>query len=289
MPRVRQILFVAPAPVVWAQHLGLLQSAELEVETTQTTSSDQMGQGLADGTFDVGIGVMDNVFAWNAERHAGLKMLAQLERSQPMALCAAASCKTLEDAARGAIAVDAVTNGFVLVLYRALARAGIDRAACRFESVGGVRHRYEALIAGKAAATILVPPFIDMAVAAGCHVLWRGSDLAPTYPGVVATARARWIDVNRPAALAYVRALARANAWAGEPAHRDEVVAALVGSRYSEAAARGLVDARMARLEPSRAGWEEVIALRREAGLFAGAAPAFESAADLALLREATA
>ena len=288
MPRVRQILFVAPAPVVWAQHLGLLQSAELEVETTQTTSSDQMGQGLADGTFDVGIGVMDNVFAWNAERHAGLKMLAQLERSQPMALCAAPSCKTLEDAARGAIAVDAVTNGFVLVLYRALARAGIDRAASRFDPVGGVRQRYEALVAGSATATILVPPFTDMAVATGCRVLWRGEDLAPTYPGVVAAAPAKWIEANRPAALAYVRALEKANAWAGDPAHRDDAVAALVAARYSEGAANGLVDARLPRLEPSRAGWDEVVALRRESGLLAGAAPAFESVVDLALRREAT-
>ena len=284
MSRVRQILFVAPAPVVWAQHLGLLQADGLEVETTQTTSSDQMGQGLADGSFDVGIGVMDNVFAWNADRRAGLKMLAQLERSQPMAFCAGPSCATLQEAALGAIAVDATTNGFVLVLYRALAQAGIDRAACRFDSVGGVRQRYEALLAGTAAATILVPPFIDMAVAAGCRVLWRGADLAPTYPGVVATAPEKWIAANRPAALAYVRALARANAWAGDPAHRDDAVTALVESRYSETAARGLVAARMPRLEPSRAGWDEVIALRRESGLLAGAAPAFESVVDLGLV-----
>src|SRR5215217_6012460 len=96
MPRVRQILFVAPAPVVWAQHLGLSQSDGLEVETIQTTSSDQIGQGLADGAYDVGIGVMDNVLAWNSERRAGLKMLLQLERSQPMAFCAAPGCTTLE-------------------------------------------------------------------------------------------------------------------------------------------------------------------------------------------------
>lgn len=287
MPRVRQILFVAPAPVVWAQHLGLLQADGLEVETTLTASSDQMGQGLADGSFEVGIGVMDNVLAWNADRKAGLRMLVQLERSQPMAFCAGPACATLEEAARGAIAVDSTSNGFVLVLYRALRKAGIDREACRLVPVGGVRQRYEALLAGSAAATILVPPFIDMAVAAGCHVLWRGTDLAPTYPGVVAAAPARWIEANRPTALAYVRALGRANAWAADPVHRDDAVAALVRSRYSETAAQSLVESRMPRLEPSRAGWEEVVALRRESGLLDGVAPAFESVIDLDLLREA--
>ena len=47
MIRVRQILFVAPAPLVWAAHLGAFASNGLDVETTQTLSSDQIGQGLA--------------------------------------------------------------------------------------------------------------------------------------------------------------------------------------------------------------------------------------------------
>jgi ABC-type nitrate/sulfonate/bicarbonate transport system substrate-binding protein len=230
---------------------------------------------------------MDNVFAWNAERRAGLKMLAQLERSQPMAFCAAPDCETLAAAAEGAIAVDSTTNGFVLVLYRALERAGIARAACRFESVGGVRQRYEALVAGTVAATILVPPFIEMAVAGGCRVLWRGDDLAPTYPGVVAAAPSRWIEANRPTVVAYVRALRMANAWASDPAHREAAVEALVAARYSQAAAQRLVADAVPRLEPSRAGWSEVIALRRESGLLDGTAPEFAAVTSLDLLRDA--
>src|SRR5690349_10391148 len=99
MPRVRQILFVAPAPMVWARHLGAFEDEGLTVETTQTLSSDQIGQGLADGTWDVGIGVVDNVLAWNAERGAGLQILAQLERSQAMAFCARPGCGSLAEAA----------------------------------------------------------------------------------------------------------------------------------------------------------------------------------------------
>src|SRR5215204_4091498 len=127
---VRQILFVAPAPIVWAEHLGLFASEGLKVETTQTTASDQIGQGLAAGSWDVGIGVVDNVVAWNAAFAAGLRILAQLERAQPMAFCGRPGVASLADAAKGAIAVDATSNGFVLVLYRALASAGIDRNGC---------------------------------------------------------------------------------------------------------------------------------------------------------------
>jgi ABC-type nitrate/sulfonate/bicarbonate transport system substrate-binding protein len=221
MQRVRQILFVPPAPLVWAQHLALFERHGVDVETTQTASSDQLGQGLADGTWDIGIGVVDNVLAWNEAFRANLRILAQLERTTIMSFCAVTSHASLADAASGPIAVDATTNGFVLVLYRALTRAGIDWRTCRFEKVGGVRQRFEALVAGTVDATILVPPFIDMAVGKGFRVLWTGQEIAPAYPGVVTAARVEWLAQNEPAALGYLRALLEANRWAAMPANAE--------------------------------------------------------------------
>jgi ABC-type nitrate/sulfonate/bicarbonate transport system substrate-binding protein len=280
MRRVHQILFVAPAPVVWAQHLDSFGKRGLDLQTTRTTSSDQIGQGLADGDFDVGIGVVDNVLAWNAERHAGLKIMAQLERTQVMAFCAVPGCDTLAEASRRTIAVDSTTNGFVLVLYRALAAAGIDRAACRFDPVGGVRQRFEALMQRQVGATILVPPFIDMAIEQGCNVLWRGEEMAPDYPGVVATARAGWLAESRPLALDYVGALLEANEWAMDPAHHDLATSALTAAGYAEPAARRLVEGAVAGLQPSVVGWDEVVGLRRSCGLLDGAGPAFDAVVD---------
>ena len=161
------ILLVPPAPIVWAQHLGLFARHGVEVETTLTVSSDQLGQGLADGSWDIGIAVVDNVLAWNDERRAGLRIVAQLERSTVLAFCSAAHLQSLAEAAAGPIAVDATTNGFVLVLDPALARAGIDWRSCPVRRVGGVRQRFEALQGGRAAATVLVPPLIDCAVDLG--------------------------------------------------------------------------------------------------------------------------
>jgi ABC-type nitrate/sulfonate/bicarbonate transport system substrate-binding protein len=259
---------------VWAQHLALFSDAGLEVETTQTTSSDQLGQGLADGTWDLGVGVMDNVIAWNQERKAGLQIVAQLERSTIMAFCAAPGYAGLAEAAKEPIAVDSTTNGFVLVLYRALARAGIDWRACRYDTVGGVRHRYEALEAGRASSCILVPPFIDMALAKGFRKLWDGSDIAPAYPGVVLCARATWLRDNADPALNYVQALREANDWA--PRNVDEAVKSLVAARYSEPAARRLVRETVSALTPSRKGWDETVSLRRECGLLPTPEPSFE-------------
>lgn len=287
MMQIRQILFVPPAPIVWAQHLDLFARHGVAVATTQTVSSDQLGQGLADGTWDIGIGVVDNVIAWNEERSAGLQLIAQLERTTIMAFCGVAQYATLADAAAETIAVDSTTNGFVLVLYRALARAGIDWRKCRYEPVGGVRHRFEALEAGSAAATILVPPFIDMALAKGFRKLWSGEDIAPAYPGVVVAARAQWLRENVDAALGYLRALLEANAWAARAENADAAIAALVASRYAEPAAKRLVRDIVPGLVPAPEGWEEVVSLRRECGLLPSPAPLAADVVNRTLLARA--
>ena len=287
MHPVRQILFVPPAPIVWADHIGAFAEGGVQVDTTQTLSSDQIGQGLADGKWDVGIGVMDNVVAWNAERSADLQIAAQLERSTIMRFCCVGTYASLQDAAAHTIAVDSTTNGFVLVLYRALARAGIDWRACRFDPVGGVRHRFEAMIAGKAAATILIPPFDGMAQAKGFKVLWDGKEIAPDYPGVVVAARRAWLREQPDSAARYLRALLDANEWAGRPENAEAAKAALVAARYAEPAAARLVREAVPGLRPSRAGWDEVIALRRECGLLPSPAPSAQDVINTALLERA--
>ena len=285
--KIRQILFVPPAPLVWANHLDAFARQGVEVETTQTLSSDQLGQGLADGTWDIGIGVMDNVIAWNSERGAGLQIVAQLERSTVMSFCCISGYTSLADAAAQVIAVDSATNGFVLVLYRALAREGIDWRRCTFDPVGGVKHRFDALAAGKAAATILVPPFDAMALAQGFKLLWQGKDIAPAYPGVVVCARASWLEQNQDAALRYLRALLTANDWAQNNAAAARQ--ALVVARYSEKAAERLARECVPELAPSLAGWEEVIALRRECGLLPAPEPAAGTVINARLLARAAA
>ena len=139
--------------------------------------------------------------------------------------------------------------------------------------VGGVRQRFDALVAGTAAATILVPPFIDMALGQGFAKLWSGEEVAPAYPGVVAAARAAWLGANEDAAVRYLGALLEANAWGTDAANAHAAVAALVAAGYTEAAGTRLVRDAVAGLEPSRPGWDEVVSLRRECGLLPSPEP----------------
>lgn len=267
METVRQILFVPPAPMVWANAGECFKHANVEVATTQTLSSDQIGQGLAAGEFDVGIGVMDNAIAWNDLFSADLAVIAQLERRMLMRFVAQQDIATLADAAQRPIAVDATTNGFVLVLYRALARAGIDWRNCTFDEVGGVKHRFDAIMEGRAVSTILVPPFDDMAVAKGCKALWSVDDIAPQYPGVVIAARRAFLRERPEAARRYLSALVHANAWAARSENSDAAQTALTAARYSSKSAAILVRDIVPGLQPSNEGWEETVNLRRECGL----------------------
>jgi ABC-type nitrate/sulfonate/bicarbonate transport system substrate-binding protein len=287
--RLRQIQFLSPAPVAWANRIHAFAAEALEVEITQTVSSDQLGQGLAEGTWDLGIGVMDNIIAWNAERSAGLAIIAQLERSTVMSFCATPGCDTLADAAKRPIAVDATTNGFVLVLYRALARSGIDWRSCTYDAVGGVKHRYDALMEGRALSTILIPPFDAMAQAKGFKILWRGADIAPAYPGQVVGARARWLKEHGDTVVRYLRALVAANRWGTAPANRDAAIQALIDARYSQPAAERLVREAVADLRVSLSGWEEVASLRRECGLMPEPAPSASTIIEEAPLLRALA
>lgn len=265
MLTLRQIHFVPPAPVVWAERIGAFARHGVMVDAVQTASSDEIGQGLAQGRHDVGIGVADNAIGWSVERGADLVIAAQLEARMQLRFCVAPRFATLAEAAAEPIAVDATTNGFVLVLYRALARAGIAREACRFATVGGVRHRFEALMEGRATATILVPPFDAMAQARGFRVLWDVAEMAPDYPGVVVVTQRS--PAREEALLRYLAALQEANGWATDPVNATEARAALVAARYSEAAAEALVRSAVPGLRPVAAGVAETIALRAECGL----------------------
>jgi len=287
MDRIRQILFVPPAPVVWAAHLDLFAQYGVDVETTLTRSSDEMGRGLAAGRWDVGIAVVDNVLAWNHAEAARLEIVAQLERSTLMAFVGLPRLLAMQDVAAGPIAVDATTNGFVLVLYRALARAGIDWRTCRLQNVGGVKQRFDALIAGHAAATILVPPFIDIALDKGFAALWWGETIAPHYPGVVATAQAQWLRANASVAQRYLQALIAANRWGGDAVNASAAAASLVAAGYAAPIAGRLAADTVAGLRVVPQGWDETIALRRECGLLEFPEPEARAVVNTELLERA--
>jgi hypothetical protein len=288
--RLRQILFVPPAPLVFAQHLDLFAAHGVDVETTQTLSSDHLGQGLADGTWDVGIAVMDNVIAWNQERSADLRIVAQLERSTVMAFCGLARYRSLAEAAMQPIAVDSTTNGFVLVLYRALARAGnrlaylpLRSGRRRAATVRSACSRHGCRDHPRAA---LHRPRARL----GIQKLWSGDEIAPRVSGRRRHCARRLAAGERgdDGAL-HCAHCSRQSAWAADASHRDAAIAALVAARYANRAAERLVRDPVPDLAPVRSGFDEVIALRRECGLLGSREPRADDVIDTGPLARAAA
>jgi len=285
--QIRQIQFVAPASVVWAQNSGFFNKVSLSVLESHTKSSSEIGSGLARGEWDIGICVMDNVIGWNDLYDSDLIMLAQVERITELSFVGAAGVHTLEGAMAKPISVDATTNGFVLVLYRALAKIGVDWRTCEFLEVGGVKQRFDSLLAGQTHSTILVPPFDLMAIEKGYNVLWQGSEVAPHYPGQVVVARRRWATENREIVVKYLQALLAATRWALLLENRESAKQVLLSAGYSEAEAMRKFQLASPELEVLSQGWEEVVNLRKESGLLPQPKPNLKDVSDQSFRIEA--
>ena len=76
-----------------------------------------------------------------------------------------------------------------LVLYELLGRAGQPRSSLRIESQGSTEQRYQSLLAGRCAATLLRTPYELLAAQQGCRVLARSADVLAHYQGTVGATR----------------------------------------------------------------------------------------------------
>lgn len=101
--------------------------------------------------------------------------------------------------------------------------------------------RYAALSSGHVDAAILAQPFDIVAERRGMHVLAHADDYIKLWLFEGIAARPAWLASHRDAAVRFVRALAKADAFAY--AHPAETIAALVGgTRVDEAVAAAAYD-----------------------------------------------
>jgi ABC-type nitrate/sulfonate/bicarbonate transport system substrate-binding protein len=109
-----------------------------------------------------------------------------------LSIVGAPGMTTVESLRGKELAVDARASGFVFILEKLLRTKGFSPDDYRFVEIDGVDRRYQALLQGKVAGTLLLPPFIGNAVARGCHELARGDQIVPCYQGTVGAAKRSW-------------------------------------------------------------------------------------------------
>lgn len=272
---LRQSHFVPPVPYLLATELGFLE--EIEVQSTRTTSSAEQLAGLLDGTIDVAITAMDNLFEWD-RAGADVRLIAQVEATTPLGIYARDEMATMADLAGCRFAVDAPDNGFALLARHLLGSAGID---VDYVVIGGVRERFEALLAGEIDASLLGPPFDKLAEQAGMRCVSEVNELLPQLPGQGLVVRTELLGAEELAG--YLGALAR-GAAAGESMDVQAGVALLERHGYQAAAATAWA-ARARTLTVDPIGRELLTQIRGGLGMLSGRKPLAELCETGPLLR----
>ncbi|WP_051808253.1 ABC transporter substrate-binding protein [Actinoplanes subtropicus] len=180
---LRMSYFVPPAPLVEARARGALDGFDLE--EVRTSGSPAQLAGLLDGTLDLVVTAIDNLFEW-VRAGADVRLVGQVERTTRLGVFADESVEYLTGLSGQPFAVDAFTNGFALVARRLLAEAGVE---VRWIEVGGVAERLDGLLSGAVTATLLGPPFDGQARRAGKREILTVQQAFPAFPGQGLVAR----------------------------------------------------------------------------------------------------
>ena len=280
MHKLRLLWFVPSPLAIAAEAWNLASSVSLRAERNR--SSDEQFEALASGQVDAVVTAMDNVMDWNLRTGPrDLRVVAQLESTTPLTLVGRRGRTNLDGLRGASLLVDAPRNGFVVALRAMLAERGIDSDAYSLETVGGVKERFDALVAGHGDATLLGPPFDAMALEAGLNHLANVQSLYPNFPGQGLVVSARTIDRLRPALSNWLMALDGARKRIAEVP--DIARRTLTHAGLPAPAVEAMLRTTAVSLHPDRIGVELLIDQRRKSGL-PGANTSYEELVDTSLM-----
>jgi ABC-type nitrate/sulfonate/bicarbonate transport system substrate-binding protein len=286
MVALKAIWFVPPVIAGAADRAGFSAAAGVIVEGAMTRSSDEQFEALRDGRMDAAVTAMDNVILWNQRPGGGdLRIVAQIEANTGISLFARPEFGSTAELAGRRLLVDSPHKGFVVVLRAMLADAGVDWADCEILEAGGVKERFDQLASGAGDATLLGPPFAEMAEAQGLRRLCDADAAYPGFPGQGLVVRQSLIDARGAELTAWLGALERAReVCLADPA---ATAAALAAGGLPQPVAKRLAGFISETLLPSREGVDLLLGQRRRLGL-PGGDETYDNLVDLRPLRAAT-
>ena len=223
-------------PLWAAEQQGFFERNAIRVVLTPTPSSTFQMQGLAEGRFDIAMTAIDNVVAYQEGQgeaaipeHPDLFAFMGADHGF-LSLVGGHGVRAVAELKGRKLSVDAMTTGYAFVLRELLAKHGIAESEVTFERAGGALGRFEALLKGAHAGTMLVTPFDLLAMNKGHVQLARAADALGAYQGVVAAARRSWARQNEASVVGYVRGWRAGVRFLYEPANREAAEALLVAN-----------------------------------------------------------
>ena len=162
--RVRLIQFRAGynLPVHVGREKRIFERHGLDIEIAYAPGSLYLSEALRKGEFEIGHTGADDVIA-DVEDFGGAPLglfVFMGLHSGLLSIVGAPDVKTIESLRGKQLAVDARTSGFVFILEKLLRSKSFGPDDYRFVEVGGIDKRYHALVDGKVAGTLLLPPFV---------------------------------------------------------------------------------------------------------------------------------
>ncbi len=217
-------------PIWVAQDKGFFAKHGVDVKTINTPNSQAQLTGLINGEFEIAMTAIDNLLAYREGQGAvpidGSGLIAVMGSDNGFLRVGARKDITRFDQLKGQqLSVDALTTGYAFVLLEVMERNGLlldrDYTVVR---AGGVLQRYNDLVAGKHAGTMLIAPFDVLAKNQGANILGDASAALGEYQGLVAGVRDTWARNNRAAMMGYIRAWRDALDWMYDPRNKDEAL-----------------------------------------------------------------
>ena len=182
-------------PIWVAQEKGFFAKHGVEVKTINTPNSQSQLTGLINGEFEIGMTAIDNLLAYREGQGAvpidGSGLIAVMGSDNGFLRMGGRTGITSYAQLKGQqLSDDALTTGYSFVLLEVMERNGmlLDRDYTVVRA-GGVLQRFNDLVAGKHAATMLIAPFDVRAKNQGANVLGDASAAMGEYQGLVAGVR----------------------------------------------------------------------------------------------------
>ena len=220
-------------PIWVADEQGFFARNGIAVTVTPTPGSVYQLTHVIDGTFDVAVTAIDNIVAYDegqgeAPVEGQPDLVAFMGGDNGFLRLVTVPSVGSYAALRGKeLTVDALTTGYSFVLQEMLEKGGLHPGDYTLVRAGGALERFNDLMAGKHAGTLLLSPFEVPAEAKGFHLLGSAVDVLGHYQGIVMAARRPWVAAHGPEVAGFIRAYREALDWLYDPAHHDEAIQVL--------------------------------------------------------------
>jgi ABC-type nitrate/sulfonate/bicarbonate transport system substrate-binding protein len=222
-------------PVWAAQRQGFFDANGVSVQLSYTPSSVYLITALLDGKFDLALGGIDNIVAYQegqgeAKIPDNPDLFAFLGNDGGFAsIVSVPPVRSFADLKGKTVSVDAMTTGYAFVVRELLSRNGLGESDVSYVRAGGTLNRYRDLLESKHDATLLRTPFELLATERGYHVLAYAESLG-AYQGTVGATRRSWAAAHEKELVGFMRGYRAGIDWLYDRGNREIVEALLIAN-----------------------------------------------------------